>query len=99
VEDNDSDEEIEEQGNLVRKRQINRKYKASKKAKKNVVEDLSEGSSSPSIEVYSKITNTTETAKSRYNSSNKINESTLIIDKLSKITLENSQQTNNSIDE
>ncbi|CAG8656516.1 9132_t:CDS:10, partial [Gigaspora rosea] len=99
VEDNDSDEEIEEQGNLVRKRQINRKYKASKKAKKNIVEDLLEGSSSPSIEVYSKITNTTETAKSSDNSSNKINESTLIIDKLSKITLENSQQANNSIDE
>ncbi|CAG8676684.1 9067_t:CDS:10, partial [Dentiscutata heterogama] len=34
VEDNDLDEEIEEQENLVRKRKINRDYKASKKAKK-----------------------------------------------------------------
>ncbi|CAG8526916.1 12439_t:CDS:10, partial [Cetraspora pellucida] len=139
VEDNDSDEEIEEQGNLVRKRKINRKYKASKKVKKidtniitehnnethggeqnNDVEVLSEGSSLPSIEVFSKITNeTAETTissdnaisnqgidqskegfdESSVNSSNKINESTLIIDKLSKITLENSQQANNPIDE
>ncbi|CAG8855101.1 8031_t:CDS:2, partial [Gigaspora margarita] len=37
VEDNNSDEEIEEQENLARKCKINRNYKASKKAKKLIL--------------------------------------------------------------
>ncbi|CAG8553868.1 17464_t:CDS:10 [Racocetra fulgida] len=70
----------------------------------NDVEILSEGSSLSGIEVFLVTISIPSFVDKGFNdssdnSSNKFNESTLIIDNLSKITLENSQQANNSIDE